>query len=117
MRGLTVSLGRRRLLLISLFCILIGASSVFCLIYAAVLPSFPRREVKPLVAILRIEGPILSSDVTGVYVEEIREVLRNDSMKAVVLVIDSPGGEVTQIEHIYMELLELKRVKPLVASA
>ncbi len=117
MCGLTMSLGRKRLLLIILLCIFIGASSVFYLIYAAVLPSFPRREVKPLVVVLRIEGPILSSDVTRAYVEEIREALRNDSMKAVVLVIDSPGGEVTQIEHIYMELLELKRVKPLVASA
>ncbi|MEM3907335.1 MAG: hypothetical protein QXZ17_10825, partial [Nitrososphaerota archaeon] len=105
MRDSTTSLGRRRLLLIILLCIFIGASSVFCLIYAAVLPSFPRREVKPLVVVLRVEGPILSSDVTRAYVEEIREALRNDSMKAVVLVIDSPGGEVTQIEHIYMELL------------
>jgi len=44
-------------------------------------------------------------------VDEIRKALRNDSIKAVVFVIDSPGGEVTQVKHIYMELLELKKAK------
>ncbi|MEM3897130.1 MAG: hypothetical protein QXO04_00760, partial [Nitrososphaerota archaeon] len=98
MRDLAVSFSKWKLPLVVLLCILVGASGALCLIYATFSPAFPCKEVKPLVAVLRIEGPILSSDVTRAYVEEIREALRNDSMKAVVLVIDSPGGEVTQIE-------------------
>jgi ClpP class serine protease len=116
MPGLAGRLSRRRLLLVIILCVLVGASSITYLAYTAFLPAVSRREVRPAVAILRIEGPILSPDVTSVYVDEIGEALKNNSIKAVVLLIDSPGGEVTQVEHIYMELLELKKVKPLIAS-
>jgi ClpP class serine protease len=118
MRAVAARLARHKLLLVIILCVLIGASGIFYLAYTAILPPpVLRMGARPAVAILRIEGPILSPDVTSAYVDEIREALRNDSIKAVVLVIDSPGGEVTQVEHIYMELLELKKAKPLVASA
>ncbi|MCL7394258.1 MAG: S49 family peptidase [Thaumarchaeota archaeon] len=114
MRAVAARLARHKLLLVIILCVLIGASGIFYLTYTLISPAVLRKN---LVAILRIEGPILSPDVTSAYVDEIREALRNDSIKAVVLLIDSPGGEVTQVEHIYMELLELKKAKPLVASA
>ena len=114
MRAATTRFAKHKLLLVIILCVLIGASGVFYLAYTAISSAVLRKDV---IAILRIEGPILSPDVTSAYVDEIREASRNDSIKAVVLVIDSPGGEVTQVEHIYMELLELKRAKPLVASA
>jgi signal peptide peptidase SppA len=114
MRAAAMKFAKHKLLLVIILCVLIGASGVFYLAYTAIPTPVLRKDV---IAILRIEGPILSPDVTSAYVDEIREALRNDSIKAVVLVIDSPGGEVTQVEHIYMELLELKRAKPLVASA
>jgi len=40
----------------------------------------------------------------------------NDSVKAVVLRIDSPGGYSYLIEQIYLDLLELKKEKPIVSS-
>jgi len=108
MRAAAMRFAKHKLLLVIILCVLIGASGVFYLAYTAIPTAVLRKDV---VAILRIEGPILSPDVTSAYVDEIRKALRNDSIKAVVLVIDSPGGEVTQVEHIYMELLELKRAK------
>jgi signal peptide peptidase SppA len=114
----TTKFAKHKLLLVIILCVLIGTSSILYLTYTAIFPPpVLRRGVRPAVAILRIEGPILSPDVTSVYVDEIGEALRNSSIKAVVLLIDSPGGEVTQVEHIYMELLELKKAKPLIASA
>ena len=38
------------------------------------------------------------------------------NIKAVVLLIDSPGGEVSVIEQIYLDMLRLRQQKPIVAS-
>jgi hypothetical protein len=45
----------------------------------------------------------------------INQAMHNESVKAVVIGIDSPGGSANQIEKIYLDLLMLKEKKPMVA--
>jgi len=71
---------------------------------------------KPNIATITISGEIWGQ----AYVDDILDMLRyardNDSIKAVVLQIDSPGGYVSTIEPIYLDLLRLRQKKPVVAS-
>lgn len=69
----------------------------------------------PKVAIIRIEG-----DLWSFYTAQVRgalETARNDpAVRAVVLDIASPGGEVTASEGLYFDVLNLREKKPVVAS-
>jgi protease-4 len=67
------------------------------------------------VAVVEISGGI-SSYSTGQTVEDLREVRRNDSVKAVVLEVDSPGGGVAPSERLYLEVQKTAEAKPVVAS-
>ncbi len=44
------------------------------------------------------------------------EAMLNDSVRGVVLKVDSPGGYADLVEQVYLDLLELRSRKPLVAS-
>jgi len=68
-----------------------------------------------IVAVINIEGPILSSSGSGMITGMINQAMHNESVKAVVIGIDSPGGSANQIEKIYLDLLMLKEKKPMVA--
>ena len=63
--------------------------------------------------ILEVRGTILDS---AQLVDQIDEFRDNDSIKAVVLRIDSPGGGVGPAQEIYAELLRLAKEKPLIVS-
>jgi protease-4 len=69
----------------------------------------------PQVAVIRIEG-----DIWGTYTVYLRQALEeagNDpAVRAVVLEISSPGGEVTASEELYFEVLKLRKSKPVFAS-
>jgi len=65
------------------------------------------------VAILNLEGIITQSEPT---LKQLRAYLKNDSIKAVVLRVDSPGGAVAPTQEIYMELKRFVQKKPVVAS-
>jgi len=71
---------------------------------------------KPEIATITISGPILNQ----AYVDDILDMLQyaqnDDSIKAIVLQIDSPGGYVVTTEQIYLEALRLRQKKPVVAS-
>jgi len=71
---------------------------------------------KPNIATITISGAILEQ----AYVDDILDMLRfagdDDSIKAVVLQIDSPGGGASAIEQIYLDVLRLRQQKPVVAS-
>lgn len=83
---------------------------------------------EPKVAIIKAEGLMLTGDsfvdplmgtqvmgadtITGI----IKEVKNDDSIKAVVLRIDSGGGLVVAADTIWRELIKLKEVKPFVVS-
>ena len=62
--------------------------------------------------------PLLGTEVMGsdTISDAVREVKDDDSIKAVVLRIDSGGGLVVAADTIWRELVRLKEVKPLVVS-
>lgn len=69
----------------------------------------------PQVAVVKIEG-----DIWAFYTSYLREALEDveadPAVRAVVLEISSPGGEVTASEDLYYEILKLREKKPVVAS-
>lgn len=72
---------------------------------------------KPSVAIIAITPEaLLDQAYTDDIVEMLRDARADDSIKAVVLKINSPGGYVVTTEQIYIEVLRLRQQKPVVAS-
>ena len=76
------------------------------------IPVIPR----PNIATITISGIVLGQ----AYVDDILDMLKyardDDSIRAVVLRIDSPGGGVSAVEQIYLDILRLRQQKPVVAS-
>lgn len=65
------------------------------------------------IALIRVEGPILDSKKT---VEEIKEYVKDRSVKAIVVRVDSPGGGVVPSQEIYEEIKKATAVKKVVIS-
>jgi protease-4 len=61
------------------------------------------------VAIINVEGTIMHTD--GFAKWQIDQVKKDDSVKAVVLRVDSPGGTITGSHYLYHHLLKLQREK------
>ncbi|MFZ1677747.1 MAG: signal peptide peptidase SppA [Saprospiraceae bacterium] len=83
--------------------------------YAAVTPVAPvNTKSKNKIAVIYAEGEIVSNrDEYGViddgrYVKLLKEIRKDDDIKAVVLRINSPGGSVLSAENIYRQLVGLK---------
>ena len=93
-------------------------------------PSIPGRSRKPKVAVVTVAGPILSgrggpqafplsrgSAGGDTIAAALRQAATDDSVKAVVLRVDSPGGAVTGSETIWREACRVREAgKPVVAS-
>ena len=69
---------------------------------------------QPFIGVIKVDGTIDSSDKDSL-MEVIKNAKDNRSIKAVVLDINSPGGEAAAIEEIYLTLLDLRNEKPIVA--
>jgi protease IV len=69
----------------------------------------------PEIAVIQIQG-----DIWGMYTGFLRNALaeagQDAAVRAVVIDIASPGGEVTASEDLYFEVLKLREAKPVVAS-
>ncbi len=65
------------------------------------------------VALIRIQGPIVSSQDV---VEQLEQYRDDSSVKAVVLRVDSPGGAVAPSQEIYEEVKKTAKKKPVVVS-
>ncbi len=65
------------------------------------------------IGVVQVIGPIVSSDKT---VREIVEFAKDDSIDAVILRVDSPGGGVGPSQEIYTEVERLAGIKPVVVS-
>ncbi|MCL5023609.1 MAG: signal peptide peptidase SppA [Nitrospirae bacterium] len=65
------------------------------------------------VALIRIEGPIADSKNAT---EEIRDYAKDESVKAIVLRVDSPGGAVAPSQEIYEEVKKATARKKVVVS-
>ncbi len=71
---------------------------------------------KPNVATITISGEIVDQAYTDDILDMLKDAGNDDSIKAVVLQIDSPGGFVSAVEQIYLNVLRLRQQKPVVAS-
>ena len=71
---------------------------------------------KPNIATITISGIIFDQAYTDDISDMLRHARDDDSIKAVVLQIDSPGGLVVTTEQIYLDVLRLRQQKPVVAS-
>ena len=71
---------------------------------------------RPKIATITISGEIFEQ----AYADDILDMLRyardDNAIKGVVLQIDSPGGYVSLIEPIYLDVLRLRQQKPVVTS-
>jgi protease-4 len=98
------------------------------------MPSIPGRKSKPTIAVVTLAGPIVSgrggpqllpfgdSAAGGdTIAAALREAAKDDSVSAIVLRVDSPGGSVTGSETVWREVLRVRSEekgggKPVVAS-
>jgi protease-4 len=68
------------------------------------------------IAVVEVEGMILDANVNHV-IRQLRQARDDDTVKAVILRVDSPGGSVSGSDRIWREVEVLKRAgKPVVAS-
>ena len=65
------------------------------------------------VALIRVEGPILDSKDT---IDELKGHLKDPSIKAIIMRIDSPGGAVAPSQEIYEEVRKAVTKKKIVVS-
>lgn len=72
-------------------------------------------EPADTVAVVEVEGPIISSLADDVE-QELRDVRQNDSVKAVVLKMNTPGGAAPASERMYMAVQRTAEEMPVVAS-
>jgi len=90
--------------------ILIGIIALIVIFYII---SVLRYESQPKVGLIRIDGTITDYLDT---VSIISQATKNESIKAVVIDIDSPGGAVGASQEIYRAIEKLREKKPVVVS-
>ena len=69
----------------------------------------------PKIGIIKIDGAIMTKDKADKIIKMLEYAEEDNSIKAVVLEINSPGGEVSVTEMIYLATLKLRKKKPVVA--
>jgi len=95
-------------------CIVISITLLLLLVVSLTLALF--QKSMPLgnkVALVNIEGPIIDSQDV---VDEIKEYVKDNSIKAIILRIDSPGGAVGPSQEIYDEVKKASAEKHIVVS-
>jgi protease-4 len=102
--------------------------SLFDLFSLLTAPEDDKADKAPKVAVIVAEGTIVEgrsmsdpmSDETVIATEDLldtlHEIERDDSVKAIVLRIDSPGGSALASDILWRELARLNEKKPIVAS-
>lgn len=71
---------------------------------------------QPIIATVSIDYYIESASARNYVMNMIDYAMKNDSIKAVVVKLDCPGGWADAVEEIYLGLVRLKSKKPVVAS-
>jgi protease IV len=101
-----------------------GGQSLFKEIFRAI-GSSRRSQGGDFIAVVPATGAITSSGsgimggdgiASDTLVRRLRRLAKNDSAKAVVIRIDSPGGSALASDVIWHEVMELRKKKPVVAS-
>jgi len=97
-------------------CIIITVLVVALLAISGLLTIMGRNSI-PLagdrIGLVRIEGPIIDSEKA---IEEIRKYARDESIKAILMRVNSPGGAVAPSQEIYAEVKKAVQKKPVVVS-
>lgn len=93
---------------------LLGAAAILALLGVGYLLSLVLVP-KPQVAVIRIQDEIVGSYTADVS-QALEEVGADPAVRAVVLQISSPGGEVTASEGMYFDVLALRESKPVIVS-
>jgi protease IV len=70
---------------------------------------------QPVIGVINLYDPIYSYSAQNV-IKQIDYARIHPEVRAVVLVLDSPGGTVVDTESVYLELLKLRKDKPVVVS-
>ena len=81
---------------------------VLGLLVAALIP-------QPVIGVISLNDAIYSYSAQSV-IRQIDYAREHPEVRAVVLVLDSPGGTVVHTEAVYLELLKLRESKPVVVS-
>ncbi|GAB6860420.1 S49 family peptidase [Haloplanus litoreus] len=94
---------------------LVAAAAV--LLSAVLAPVAYDRATEPdgSVAVITVEGFVSSNSVSAVQ-EDLREARENESVDAVVLNVDSPGGGAAASEQLYLSVQRTAKEMPVVAS-
>ncbi len=93
-----------------MFAVLLVIVIIISLVLALLQKNLP---IGDKVALIRIEGPILDS---GNMIDELKDYVKDLSVKAIVLRIDSPGGAVAPSQEIYEEVRKAVSKKTIVVS-
>jgi protease-4 len=94
------------LLLLGLLTVLAFLSLMIALLYT-------ESSIGDRVGLVRIEGPIVDSKSP---IDEIKDYVKDPSVKAIVLRVDSPGGAVAPSQEIYEEVRKAVAKKKVVVS-
>lgn len=95
-------------------CLVFIGLFVILLIIGSILALMPKSiSLGEKIAVIRIEGPIMDAKHT---IDEIKEYARDQSVKAIVLRVDSPGGAVAPSQEIYEEVKKATAKKKIVVS-
>ncbi len=95
-------------------CILVAVFFLFLIVLSALFTFFQQKiSFGGKVALVRIEGPIVEAKSI---IDEIDGYLKDSSIKAVVLRVNSPGGGVVPSQEIYDEVKRLTAKKKVVVS-
>lgn len=70
---------------------------------------------KNIISVVTIEG-FISSEKTSNITKVLDKLEKDDTVKAIILKINSPGGGAHAVEEIYFKLLSVKSKKPVVVS-
>ena len=101
----------------TLVTILVGASIILLIVLLALLSVYRTSKgsimQKDEIGVLEVKGIIMDPDEL---LKKIKDLKERESVKAVVVRIDSPGGGISASQELYHELKTLDKVKPVVAS-
>ncbi len=92
------------------FAVLMGIAVIVSLIFALLHKNLP---IGDKVALIRIEGPIVDSKEA---IDTLKDYVKDLSVKAIVLRVDSPGGAVAPSQEIYEEVRKAVAKKTVVVS-
>ncbi|MCX5717023.1 MAG: signal peptide peptidase SppA [Nitrospirae bacterium] len=95
-------------------CLFITGFLILLIVISVIFAIFQKNiSIGEKVAVVRIEGPIMDSKNTT---DEIKGYLKDPSIKALVLRVDSPGGAVAPSQEIYEEVKKATLKKKVIVS-